>query len=77
MSQGFEWEYARDALTAVFRSTETKGTKPVWQMSAHLMDLLVIEALERAQNEALQDRSESVTLEHLQRILPQLLLDFF
>ncbi|ORZ20697.1 centromere protein X-like protein [Absidia repens] len=77
-----EVTYSTDTVQAVMKSAwkdpRTKANSQAVQLSAEFFKLFTIEAIHRASEEAKQisDRSDEVQVEHLERILPQLLLDF-
>jgi len=51
-------------------------SKNAMKLSAEYMRLFVLEAIHRSEQLARDEGSPSVEIEHLQKILPQLLLDF-
>ena len=68
----------RDILQLGFASQDTKlaNTAPALSLSSVLVRAFVEEARHRAEAVALEDGADAVTDEHLEKILPSLLLDF-
>lgn len=60
----------------VFKDEKTKYTPDALKMTTEMMRLYVVEAASRASSQAKCEGSTVVELEHLEKILPQLLLDF-
>ena len=59
-----------------FKSEKTKYSNDALAMTTELMKIYVIEAANRAATQAKKEGNEVVELEHLEKILPQFLLDF-
>lgn len=65
----------KEILTAGFKSG-TKISPAAQQLSSVLVHAFINEAWHRAAAEAEASHAESVDAEHLEKIMPQLLLDF-
>lgn len=59
-----------------FKEDKTRLSSDAVLMMKLLMELFVEEALKRANRQAKLESSGSVGIDHLEKILPQLLLDF-
>lgn len=58
---------------------DTAANKDALQLSAELMRIFTVEAVHRAVDEANKDPgggTQTLQVEHLEKILPQLMLDF-
>lgn len=53
-----------------------KHSQDSCKILSELMRVYTIEILTRAGDQAIKEESSSITMEHLEKILPQLLLDF-
>ena len=63
-------------LKMVFKDEKSKYTPDTLKMTTEMMRLYVVEAASRASSQAKCEGSTVVELEHLEKILPQLLLGF-
>jgi len=59
-----------------FVSERTKYSNDALNMTTEMLKIYVLEAAHRAASQAKSEGSELVELEHLEKILPQFLLDF-
>ena len=59
-----------------FTSEKTKYSNDALTMTTEMMRIYVLEAAHRAAAQAKSEGSEVVDLEHLEKVLPQFLLDF-
>ena len=59
-----------------FTSEKTKYSNDALTMTTEMMRIYVLEAAHRAADQAKSEGSEVVELEHLEKVLPQFLLDF-
>ncbi|KAI8334199.1 centromere protein X-like protein [Chlamydoabsidia padenii] len=82
MEDGNDTTFSTDTIHAVMKSVwkdpRTKCNAQALQLSAEFFRLFTIEAIHRASEEAQRqtDTDNEVQLEHLEKILPQLMLDF-
>ncbi|XP_052071605.1 centromere protein X-like [Mytilus californianus] len=63
-------------LQSFFKDEKTKMTNEAIHLSRELIGLFITEAIMRSCKEAEKDSTTTVSIEHLEKILPQLLLDF-
>jgi hypothetical protein len=55
-----------------------KSNKPAYELTAELLNQLVLEMLKRAEQESRRQGDDGrIGLSHLEKVLPQILLDFF
>ena len=66
----------RDILSSGFASPDAKLTPHALSLSSVLVRAFVEEARHRAETVALEESAVEVTDEHLEKVLPSLLLDF-
>ena len=59
-----------------FTSEKTKYSNEALTMTTEMLRIYVLEAAHRAASQARSEGSQVVELEHLEKVLPQLLLDF-
>jgi len=59
-----------------FTSEKTKYSNDALTMTTEMLRIYVLEAAHRAAAQAKAEGSEAVELEHLEKVLPQFLLDF-
>lgn len=74
--QMFKEETLKLILTNHFKEEKTRLTSDAVSMLKNLMELFVDEAIQRACRQAELESSGKVDIEHLEKILPQLLMDF-
>lgn len=72
----FKTETIAKLLQTNFKDEKTKLSSDATKLTAELLKLFVQEAIHRAAKQAKNEPSNEVTLEHFEKILPQLLLDF-
>ena len=72
----FSAAMSKELLQRGFEEKKTKIPEPAALVSAELLRLFVKDAAERAKEEAAEAGDDTVTPEHLVRVLPQLLLDY-
>ncbi|KAG9263965.1 centromere protein X isoform X2 [Astyanax mexicanus] len=63
-------------LTMFFKDEKTKAGNDAVILMAELLNVFVVEAARRAMKQAENEDCRRVDLEHVEKILPQLLLDF-
>ncbi|XP_045112410.1 centromere protein X-like [Portunus trituberculatus] len=63
-------------LKSSFEDSKTRVNPNVTVLVGEIMRLLTTEGAMRAAHQAKQEGSDTVTVEHLEKILSQLLLDF-
>jgi len=59
-----------------FKSEKTKYSNDALSMTTEMLRIYVLEAANRAAAQAKSEGGEVVELEHLEKVLPQFLLDF-
>ena len=59
-----------------FSNEKTKYTADALIMTTEMMRIYVLEAATRAATQAKSERNKTVEFEHVEKILPQFLLDF-
>lgn len=69
-------ETIKTFLLKHFKEDKTRVSSDVVLMVKLLVELFVEEALQRANRQSQLESSDSVHIEHLEKILPQLFLDF-
>ena len=72
----FKVETVQKLLNLFFKDDKTKINQDALKLLAELLKLFVQEGIGRAAIQARNESAEKVDLEHLEKILPQLLLDF-
>ena len=72
----FKEETLKAFLLKHFKEEKTRLSNDAVLMLKHLIELFVEEALQRANCQAELESSGNVDIEQLEKILPQLLLDF-
>lgn len=63
-------------FTQYFKEQKTKLSPEALKLITRLLELFVEEATDRATEQAKKENVNEVDIEHLEKILPQLLLDF-
>ncbi|XP_050688101.1 centromere protein X-like [Eriocheir sinensis] len=66
----------REFFNTHFENSKTKINSDAMVLIAEVLKLLVMEGAMRTAHQAKQEGSDTVTLEHLEKILSQLILDF-
>ena len=69
-------ETIKSFLLKHFKEDKTRVSSDVVLMMKLLIEIFVEEALQRANRQAELESSGNIDIEHLEKILPQLLLDF-
>ena len=73
-------KFARETIDQIsrlhFNNEKTKYTPDALTMTTEMMKIYVLEAAHRAAFQAKTEGKREVEVEHLEKILPQLLLDF-
>lgn len=64
-------------LGQYFKEQKTKLSPEALNLVTKLLELFVQEAADRATEQARKENVTAVDIEHLEKILPQLLLDFW
>jgi len=59
-----------------FKSEKTKYSNDALNMTTEMLRIYVLEAASRATAQAKSEGCDTVELEHLEKVLPQFLLDF-
>ncbi|KAI9290301.1 centromere protein X [Umbelopsis sp. AD052] len=75
----FKNETIQNVFKAQWKDSGTKANKDAIQLSTELLRIFTVEAVHRAVDEANKDAgggSQTLQVEHLEKILPQLMLDF-
>ena len=72
----FKKETVRQLSKISFKSEKTKFNNESLLLTTEMLRVYVLEAAHRAAYQAKSEGSDSVNLEHLEKVLPQLLLDF-
>ena len=72
----FKKETIKQVSKLNFKNEKTKFNNESLLLTTEMLRVYVLEAAHRAAYQAKSEGSESVQLEHLEKILPQLLLDF-
>ncbi|CAJ1075093.1 hypothetical protein PFLUV_G00177130 [Xyrichtys novacula] len=73
---GFKKELVKKLLSSSFRDDDTKIGENAARLMAEMLKIFVQEAAERSQKQADSEGCDQVDIEHFEKILPQLLLDF-
>ncbi len=76
MSATFKQETVQKLLANAFKEEKTKLPADMAKLVAEVMKVFVQEACCRAKANAEAESSDVITIEHFEKILPQLLLDF-
>ena len=63
-------------ISKCFKEEKTKISSDAVVVLTKLMDMFIKEAIERATQQAEVESVDEVDIEHLEKILPQLMLDF-
>jgi histone H3/H4 len=74
--QTFRAETVRKLLQLFFKDKKTRVGSDALALATELLRIFVNEAAARSAQFAKADSSAVVTVEHLEKVLPQLLLDF-
>jgi histone H3/H4 len=69
--------FKEDDIKILLEVCSKKPTSKAAALTADVLNMLVEECLKRANEEARKENSDTVELEHLRRILPKLMIDFF
>ncbi|XP_066497553.1 centromere protein X [Hoplias malabaricus] len=72
----FKKETVSKLLTLYFKDDKTRASHDAVVLMAEMLKIFVVEAARRALKQAENEDSTVVDLEHIEKILPQLLLDF-
>ncbi|KAF7698260.1 centromere protein X [Silurus meridionalis] len=72
----FKKETISKLLTLFFKDEKSKISNDTASLMAEMLRIFVIEATRRAVKQAENEDCVGVDLEHVEKILPQLLLDF-
>ncbi|XP_053194389.1 centromere protein X [Scomber japonicus] len=72
----FKKETVRKLLSSFFKEDKTKLSGDAVLLMAEMLKVFVQEAAVRSQKQAESEDSHQVDIEHFEKILPQLLLDF-
>ncbi|CAM0136300.1 hypothetical protein VKS41_006895 [Umbelopsis sp. WA50703] len=75
----FKSETINSVFKTQWKETGTKANKDALVLSTELMRIFTVEAVHRAVDEANKDAgggSQTLQVEHLEKVLPQLMLDF-
>ena len=59
-----------------FKSDKTKYSNESLLLTTEMLRIYVLEAADRAARQAKSEGSDTVQLEHLEKVLPQFLMDF-
>ncbi|XP_054112624.1 centromere protein X isoform X19 [Callithrix jacchus] len=73
---GLLWELVSRLLHAHFKDDKTKVSGDSLQLMAELLKIFVVEAAVRAVRQAQAEDAILVDVDQLEKVLPQLLLDF-
>ncbi|XP_034567285.1 centromere protein X [Notolabrus celidotus] len=73
---GFKKETVTKLLTSFFKENKTKLSGDAALLMAEMLRVFVQEAAARSQKQAESEDCDQVDIEHFEKILPQLLLDF-
>ncbi|KAL2100656.1 hypothetical protein ACEWY4_002417 [Coilia grayii] len=80
MADQVEFEFKKETiaklLTKSFKDSKTKVSGDAVVLMGEILKVFVEEASRRAMKQATAEDSEQVEVEHFEKILPQLLLDF-
>ncbi|XP_046662366.1 centromere protein X-like isoform X2 [Homalodisca vitripennis] len=71
----FKSETTKEVLKLYFRGQKTRVTDEATQMVAEVTSLAVVEAVLRAGKQAKAEGSSVIQAGHLEKIIPQLILD--
>ncbi|XP_072298298.1 centromere protein X [Eucyclogobius newberryi] len=72
----FKKETVNKLLTSFFKEDKTRLSSDAVVLMAEMLKIFVQEAAVRSQKQAEAEDCEQVDIEHFEKILPQLLLDF-
>ncbi|XP_015211368.1 centromere protein X [Lepisosteus oculatus] len=72
----FKKETVNKLLSLFFKDEKTRVSSDALILMAEMLKVFVQEAAERSVKQAVTEDSESVDIDHFEKILPQLLLDF-
>ncbi|XP_036446054.1 centromere protein X [Colossoma macropomum] len=72
----FKKETISKVLTLFFKDDKTKASNDAASLMTEMLKIFVIEAAQRTMKQAENEDSTGVDLEHVEKVLPQLLLDF-
>ncbi|KAI5642928.1 CENP-S associating centromere protein X domain-containing protein [Phthorimaea operculella] len=72
----FKQEAIKELLNGSFQDNKTKLGNDALSLVVEVAKCLVTETCLRASNQALRESSDKVDIEHVEKCLPQLMLDF-
>ncbi|XP_063068603.1 centromere protein X [Engraulis encrasicolus] len=72
----FKKETIAKLLNKSFKDTKTKVNSDAVTLTSEMLQIFVEEASRRALKQATAEDSQQVEVEHFEKVLPQLLLDF-
>jgi hypothetical protein len=72
----FKNDVIKEALRSYFINTKTKISDDAVELMTELTKVLVVESSVRAAKQASLQNKNVVTLDHMESVLPQLMLDF-
>lgn len=72
----FKTELVNKILQSSFKDTKTKVSPDGLKMMSEFLHLFVEEAIARSELQAETEGIDKIDIEHLEKVLPQLLLDF-
>ena len=72
----FKKETVRQISKMNFKSDKTKYSNESLLLTTEMLRIYVLEAADRAARQAKSEGSDTVQLEHLEKVLPQFLMDF-
>ncbi|XP_062875139.1 centromere protein X [Trichomycterus rosablanca] len=72
----FKKETVSRLLTQFFKNNKAKASNDAVSLMAEMLKIFVVEATRRAMKQAENEDCAAVDLEHVEKVLPQLLLDF-
>ena len=72
----FKTELVNKILHSSFKDTKTKVSPDGLKMMSEFLRLFVEEAIARSEIQAETEGIDKILIEHLEKVLPQLLLDF-
>jgi len=72
----FKKETVRQVSKIHFQSDKTKYNNDSLLLTTEMLRIYVLEAAHRAAHQAKSEGAQTVQLEHLEKVLPQFLMDF-
>ncbi|KAJ9573918.1 hypothetical protein L9F63_008717 [Diploptera punctata] len=76
VTTNFKTEALREILKLHFTDSKTRISDDMLQLVAEVIRTLTMEAVLRAGRQATMEKQSQIQLEHVEKILPQLMLDF-